>query len=69
MVDRQTEIKVICRTCNKEYEINANTQDLIDWQDGKHIQNAMPYVPADLRELLISGICGNCFKKMFKENS
>ena len=29
------------------------------------IQNAMPNLSADDRELLISGICGPCFDKMF----
>ena len=30
-------------------------------------QSAMPNVPADERELLISGICGPCFDAMFRE--
>ena len=35
------------------------------WENGKLIQDVMPYLSADEREVLISGICGPCFDKMF----
>ena len=43
----------------------VNGQDVVDWKGGKYIQDAMPYLSADERELLISGTCGTCFDKMF----
>jgi hypothetical protein len=55
-----------CRICEKEYTFEANTNDLLDWQRGhKHIQDALPYLNANTRELLISGTCGKCFDEMF----
>jgi hypothetical protein len=42
-----------------------NPQDVIDWQAGKYIQDAMPYLSKGERELLISGTCDECFDKMF----
>lgn len=32
--------------------------------NGEHIQNVMPYLSVDERELLISGICGKCFDEI-----
>jgi len=45
--------------------MSVNRQDVADWREGKYIQNAMPYLSADEREILVSGICGDCFDKMF----
>ena len=43
----------------------VNLHDMGRWQNGSLIQDAMPYLSADERELLISGTCGTCFDKMF----
>lgn len=37
------------------------------WMNGELIQNAMPNVPAELREFLISGFTPEEFKKIFSE--
>ena len=58
-------IQATCRQCKESVEMSVNRQDMVDWQGGKHIQHAMPYLSADQRELLISGTCGTCFDKMF----
>ena len=43
----------------------VENDDYQSWQNGKLIQDAMPYLTISQRELLISGICGTCFDKMF----
>ena len=43
----------------------VNEDDYTSWENGELIQNAMPYLSADERELLISGTCGTCFDNMF----
>lgn len=35
------------------------------WKNGAMIQNAMPYLTADEREMLISGTCPQCWEEMF----
>jgi hypothetical protein len=45
----------------------VNSDDLQQWKDGELIQDAMPYLSADEREILISNICGLCFEQMFGE--
>ena len=54
-----------CPFCGKAHEIEVNEIDYLDWQDGEFAQNAFPYLDANEREMLISGICPDCWDKMF----
>ncbi len=54
-----------CDTCDSETQMVVESDDYQSWQNGKLIQDAMPYLTISQRELLISGICGTCFDKMF----
>ena len=54
-----------CRTCGDTHILMVNAQDKKRWMEGELIQDAMPYLSADERELLISGTCETCFDKMF----
>ena len=58
-------ISVQCRECKKRFVISVVKQDYEDWRQGLLIQKAFPYLSADIRELLISGICPECWKEMF----
>ena len=51
--------------CIRDRHITVGNADLDAWQNGTLIQDAMPYLSADDREILISGICGECFDNMF----
>jgi len=54
-----------CPFCGKAHEIEVNEIDYLDWQDGMLAQEAFPYLSADEREMLISGICPDCWNGMF----
>jgi len=56
-----------CRECKVKYIIVIREEDYLNWQHHMLIQDAFPYLTADQRELLMSGICGKCFNKLFKE--
>ena len=56
---------VNCIQCGHPQHIEARTADLDAWIGGELIQVAMPYLTADEREILISGVCGTCFDNMF----
>jgi hypothetical protein len=45
----------------------AHPNDVEKWMDGALIQDAMPYLNPDERELLISRICPTCWVEMFGE--
>ncbi len=62
---RETSIVVVCPICGEEHFIFANVEDVWAWEDGELVQNAFPYLSADEREILISGICPECWAKMF----
>ena len=58
-----------CHKCDKSISVMVNSKDFISWNKGSYIQNAMPYLSTDERELLISGTCGQCFDVMFAEEN
>jgi len=60
-----TTLHVKCNHCNTREKIQVNYGDVYAWKNGTLIQDAMPYLNADQRELLISKTCGPCFDKMF----
>ena len=60
-----TTMNLQCVHCDETYQINLNYEDVQAWKDGTLIQDALPYLNADQRELLISKTCGSCFDKMF----
>lgn len=55
----------VCPFCGKANEVFVNEMDYLDWCDGKLAQHAFPYLSADEREMLISGICPTCWDDMF----
>ena len=57
-----------CPFCGKAHEIEVNEIDYLDWQDGELVQNAFPYLSADEREMLVSGICPKCWNESFGED-
>ena len=58
-------VAVPCRLCNEAKDLTVNIEGFIAWQGGKLIQEALPELDADDRELLISGTCPTCWDKMF----
>ena len=54
-----------CPFCGHGNEVEVNEMDYLDWQDGVHAQDAFPYLSADEREMLISGICPTCWERTF----
>lgn len=60
-------LAVLCRCCSKDHNVKVNVKDFLDWEAGKLIQDAMPYLSVDDRELLISGFCKEGWDKIFSE--
>ena len=57
-----------CQLCHETKEIHCTDEQYRRWLDGELIQRAMPDVPKGERELLISGICDQCFDRIFPED-
>ena len=65
MADEKHTITIDCDVCKRTYEIVVPVEGLEKWHNGALIQDALPTLSVDQRELLISGTCGKCFDKMF----
>ena len=65
MISDAVTVIVGCLKCAEAQQITVGNADLDSWENGALIQDAMPYLSADEREILISGICGECFDNMF----
>ena len=57
-----------CIRCKDTHVLMVSNHDLKRWEGGELIQNAMPYLTAGEREILISGVCEACFGKMYGED-
>lgn len=65
MAEFDTWTQTVCVCCYTTYDLHYNYQDWLSWKAGEYIQDVMPYLSADDRELMISGVCGKCFDMMF----
>jgi hypothetical protein len=54
-----------CPFCNKKWDIAVGDLDVATWEEGEPVQNAFPYLSAEERESLISGMCTDCQKEIF----
>lgn len=58
-------IITVCPLCGTEFTIKVSTSDYLEYLDGTLVQDAFPYLSADEREALVSGICSKCWENMF----
>ena len=56
-----------CRSCKADQRIIVPKDGYNRWKAGDYVQNALPMLSADIRELLISGFCGKCFDEICAE--
>lgn len=54
-------VPIKCVFCDNEFVVEVDNGDYRNWKSGTHIQDAMPYLTPDERELLITGTCGPCW--------
>jgi len=56
-----------CKRCERNFMIRVPEVGFRRWQQGELIQNAMPCLSDNDRELLISSICESCFDEIFEQ--
>lgn len=62
---KEIRLTTSCPFCGEVHSVWVNEVDYAAWQDGELAQNAFPYLTAEQREVLISGICPTCWDGMF----
>ena len=60
-------IETICPLCRKHSFVEVNEENYFMWAAGALAQDVFPYLSANERELLISGMCADCWKSMWGE--
>lgn len=56
-----------CVMCKEKTTITLTLKEAERISEGKElIQNIVPNMAPELREMFISGVCGKCFDNMFK---
>ena len=59
------ELKRNCPVCRRTQVVGVEQEDYDKYQNGMYVQDAFPYLRAEQREMFITGICSECWKKMF----
>lgn len=65
-------VRVACPTCmvcrkGTPEGVLVDREDYERYRKGEHIQNAFPYLSADVRETMMTGTHGKCFDDLFGE--
>ena len=55
-----TIVNTLCPYCNCTAGVIVDAVEYQSWQNGELMQNAMPDLTNEEREILTSGICGDC---------
>lgn len=54
-----------CVHCGATVSVRAYPSDIVEWENGKYIQDAMGYLSPAEREMFISSTCDDCWKNIF----
>lgn len=54
-----------CLVCGKEGYVDVYYEDVTRYINGAKVQDAFPYLPAEQREMIISGTHPACFNEIF----
>ena len=54
-----------CTVCKQNGQLEVDERGWALWQSGAYIQDALPELDADQRELLISGTHAHCWERLF----
>lgn len=60
--------KYACKFCGKEVTVQAEEEKFLRFDAGAHAQDVFPDLRVNYRELMISGICGECFDQIFEND-
>jgi hypothetical protein len=55
-----------CVYCGEQHYVTVDIEGWEKYKGGAFVQVAFPRMPADVREMLISGTCPDCWEKFIK---
>ena len=61
---KKLKLSIPCRLCGEVHTFEVNEEKYREWLKGKGlIQNMLPDLTPEQRELLLTGLCNDCFKQ------
>ena len=64
------QVKTTCPNCGKETILTMTDDEYNDYKENKkYIQDIFPHWTPGEREMLITGICPDCWNKIFNEEN
>lgn len=57
-----------CPVCGVVQTLQVKEKDFLRWKSGARIQEAFPELSADEREILLSGVCPDCWERMYGDD-
>lgn len=60
-------VEVRCPMCGKSYTVIVPHDGFIAWRNGGRIQDCLPTLSNEERESLMTGICDDCWERMYGE--
>lgn len=65
--DGKIAVAITCNECGQTTVLEMTKEKHREWaSDNKKIQDVFPCLDKNIRELMISGMCGECFDKIFE---
>jgi hypothetical protein len=61
-------MEIACHSCEIVVDVPVKDEEFQAWKGGQLIQDAMPSLNKDEREMLMSGTCVKCWDDMFGED-
>lgn len=68
IAERNNTVNCVCPICSQSSVVLVEIESYVAWRRGSLIQVAMPYLSANERESLMTGICSDCWDDMFSED-
>ncbi len=62
-------VEVPCDYCHRRIQVPLTDSQQRRWRGGQLIQYAAPELTPAQREVLISGVCGECFDRMTSKDA
>lgn len=68
VAERNITVDCVCPICSQTSAVLVELEGYAAWFNGTLIQTAMPYLSANERESLMTGICPACWDNMFSDD-
>lgn len=65
MENMMTVVETTCPCCGAVHILVVPVKGLREWEQGMCVQHAFPHLTPNERELLITGICADCWDSAF----